>query len=148
MTTPGAVTPPPVATFGLPIPQRLQSLPMATNIPPHNLSEVIDGLIGLIETPDITIKQLMRHIPGPDFPTAGFIHGKEPIVQAYHEGKGIVQMRGKAFTETVKRTGKEQVIISEIPYMFVSFPAGLTVYWLVNNVLTIGQQYWINRSVK
>jgi len=90
---------------------------MATNIPPHNLSEIIDGLIGLIENPDITIKQLMRHIPGPDFPTAGFIHGKEPIVQAYHEGKGIVQMRGKAFTETVKRTGKEQVIISEIPYM-------------------------------
>jgi DNA gyrase subunit A len=90
---------------------------MATNIPPHNLSEVIDGLIGLIENPDITIKQLMRHIPGPDFPTAGFIHGKEPIVQAYHEGKGIVQMRGKAFTETVKRTGREQVIISEIPYM-------------------------------
>ena len=90
---------------------------MATNIPPHNLSEVIDGLIGLIANPDITIKQLMRHIPGPDFPTAGFIHGKEPIVQAYHEGKGIVQMRGKAFTETVKRTGREQVIISEIPYM-------------------------------
>jgi DNA gyrase subunit A len=90
---------------------------MATNIPPHNLSEVVDGLIGLIENPDITIKQLMRHIPGPDFPTAGFIHGKEPIVQAYHEGKGIVQMRGKAFTETVKRTGKEQIIISEIPYM-------------------------------
>jgi DNA gyrase subunit A len=90
---------------------------MATNVPPHNLSEVIDGLIGLIENPDITIKQLMRHIPGPDFPTAGFIHGKEPIVQAYHEGKGIVQMRGKAFTETVKRTGREQIIISEIPYM-------------------------------
>ncbi len=90
---------------------------MATNIPPHNLTEVVDGLIGLIENPDITIKQLMRHIPGPDFPTAGFIHGKEPIVQAYHEGKGIVQMRGKAFTETVKRTGREQVIISEIPYM-------------------------------
>src|SRR4030095_4936254 len=61
--------------------------------------------------------QLMRHIPGPDFPTAGFIHGKEPIVQAYHEGNGIVQMRGKPFTETVKRTGREQVIISEIPYM-------------------------------
>ena len=90
---------------------------MATNVPPHNLSEVIDGLIGLLENPDITIKQLMRHIPGPDFPTAGFIHGKEPIVQAYHEGKGIVQMRGKAFTETVKRTGREQIIISEIPYM-------------------------------
>src|SRR6266566_4990532 len=92
---------------------------MATNIPPHNLSEVIDGLVELIENPDITIRQLMQHIPGPDFPTAGFIHGKEPIVQAYHEGKGIVQMRGKAFTETVKRTGKEQVIISEIPYQVI-----------------------------
>ena len=90
---------------------------MATNIPPHNLSEVIDALITTVENPEITIKQLMRHIPGPDFPTGGFIHGREPIIQAYHEGKGIVQMRGKAFTETVKRTGKEQIIISEIPYM-------------------------------
>ncbi|HEX9788278.1 MAG TPA: DNA gyrase subunit A, partial [Candidatus Binatia bacterium] len=89
---------------------------MATNVPPHNLREVIDGLVALIENPDMTIKQLMQHIPGPDFPTAGFIHGREPIVQAYHEGKGIIQMRGKAFTETVKRTGKEQIIISEIPY--------------------------------
>ena len=90
---------------------------MATNIPPHNLTEVIDALIATVENPDITIKQLMRYIPGPDFPTGGFIHGKEPIVQAYHEGKGIVQMRGKAFTETVKRTGKEQIVVSEIPYM-------------------------------
>src|SRR6478672_2155486 len=90
---------------------------MATNIPPHNLSEVIGGLVALIENPDMTIKELMKHIPGPDFPTAGFIHGIEPIAQAYNEGKGIIQMRGKAFTETVKRTGKEQIIISEIPYM-------------------------------
>jgi len=90
---------------------------MATNVPPHNLTEVIDGLIALIETPEMTIKQLMKHIPGPDFPTAGFIHGTEPIVQAYNEGKGVIQMSGKAFTETVKRTGKEQIIISEIPYM-------------------------------
>jgi DNA gyrase subunit A len=89
---------------------------MATNVPPHNLGEVISGLVALIEDPDITIKQLMKHIPGPDFPTAGFIHGKEPIIQAYSDGKGIIQMRGKAFTETVKRTGKEQIIISEIPY--------------------------------
>jgi DNA gyrase subunit A len=90
---------------------------MATNIPPHNLSEVIDGLVALVENPEMTIQQLMKYIPGPDFPTAGFIHGKEPIIQAYKEGKGIIQMRGKAFTETVKRTGKEQIIISEIPYM-------------------------------
>ena len=90
---------------------------MATNIPPHNLREVVDALVALVETPEITIKQLMKHIPGPDFPTGGFIHGMEPIAQAYTEGKGIIQMRGKAFTETVKRTGKEQIVISEIPFM-------------------------------
>ena len=90
---------------------------MATNIPPHNLSEVIEGLVALVENPEMTIPNLMKYIPGPDFPTAGFIHGKEPIIQAYKEGKGIIQMRGKAFTETVKRTGKEQIVISEIPYM-------------------------------
>ncbi|MGZ8482540.1 MAG: DNA gyrase subunit A [Candidatus Binatia bacterium] len=89
---------------------------MATNIPPHNLSEVIDALVALVDNPEMTIKQLMRHIPGPDFPIGGFIHGREPIIRAYHEGKGIIQMRGKAFTETVKRTGKEQIIIGEIPY--------------------------------
>jgi len=90
---------------------------MATNIPPHNLGEVIDGLVAMVENPAITIPQLMKYIPGPDFPTGGFIHGKEPIVQAYTEGKGVIQMRGKAFTETVKRTGREQIIISEIPFM-------------------------------
>ncbi|MBI2208998.1 MAG: DNA gyrase subunit A [Deltaproteobacteria bacterium] len=90
---------------------------MATNIPPHNLGEVVDGLVAMVEKPDISVKELMKYIPGPDFPTAGFIHGKEAIVQAYAEGRGIIQMRGKAFTETVKRTGKEQIIISEIPYM-------------------------------
>jgi len=90
---------------------------MATNIPPHNLGEVVDGLVAMVEKPDISVKELMKYIPGPDFPTAGFIHGKEAIAQAYAEGRGIIQMRGKAFTETVKRTGKEQIIISEIPYM-------------------------------
>jgi DNA gyrase subunit A len=90
---------------------------MATNIPPHNVGEVVDALIALVENPAISIKELMKHIPGPDFPTAGFIHGRDPIVQAYTEGRGIIQMRGKAFTETVKRTGKEQIIISEIPFM-------------------------------
>ena len=90
---------------------------MATNIPPHNIGEIVDGLVAMVGNPEITIKELMKYIPGPDFPTAGFIHGKEPIVQAYSEGKGIIQMRGKAFTETLKRTGKEQIIISEIPFM-------------------------------
>ncbi len=90
---------------------------MATNIPPHNIGEIVDGLMALVENPALTIKELMKYIPGPDFPTAGFIHGKEPIVQAYSDGKGIIQMRGKAFTETLKRTGKEQIIINEIPFM-------------------------------
>jgi DNA gyrase subunit A len=90
---------------------------MATNIPPHNLGEVIDALVAMVARPEITIKELMHYIPGPDFPTGGFIHGKNPIVQAYEEGRGIIQMRGKVFTETVKRTGKEQIIISEIPFM-------------------------------
>ncbi len=90
---------------------------MATNIPPHNLGEVVDGLVAMVEKPDITVKELMKYIPGPDFPTGAFIHGREAIAQAYAEGRGIIQMRGKAFTETVKRTGKEQIIISEIPFM-------------------------------
>ncbi len=90
---------------------------MATNIPPHNLSEVIDGIIALVERPELTIDELMQYIPGPDFPTGGFIHGREGISQGYKTGRGSVQMRARVFTETVKRTGKEQIIISEIPYM-------------------------------
>jgi DNA gyrase subunit A len=90
---------------------------MATNIPPHNLGEVIDALVAMVARPDITIKELMDFIPGPDFPTGGYIHGKAGIVQAYEEGRGIVQMRGKVFTETVKRTGREQIVVGEIPFM-------------------------------
>ena len=90
---------------------------MATNIPPHNLGEVIDGLIALVERPELTIDQLMEHIPGPDFPTGGFIQGREGIVQGYKTGRGSVPIRARVSTETVKRTGREQVIISEIPYM-------------------------------
>ena len=90
---------------------------MATNIPPHNLGEVIDGLIALVERPELTIDQLMEHIPGPDFPTGGFIQGREGIVQGYKTGRGSVPIRARVSTETVKRTGREQVIVSEIPYM-------------------------------
>jgi len=90
---------------------------MATNIPPHNLGEVVDGLVAMVEKPDITVDELMKYIPGPDFPTGGFIYGKGTIRQAYREGRGTIQMRAKLFTETVKRTGKEQIIIREIPYL-------------------------------
>ena len=90
---------------------------MATNIPPHNLGEVIDGLVALVERPELTIDQLMEYIPGPDFPTGGFIRGREGIIQGYKTGRGSVPIRARVSTETVKRTGREQVIISEIPYM-------------------------------
>ncbi len=89
---------------------------MATNIPPHNLSEIVDALVALIALPDITIDELMQHVPGPDFPTAGFIHGRTAIRDAYHTGKGILQLRARAGTETDKRTGRTSIIVKEIPY--------------------------------
>ncbi len=90
---------------------------MATNIPPHNLGEVVDGLVAMVENPEISVDELMTFIPGPDFPTGGFIYGRETIRQAYREGRGTLQMRAKLFTETMKRTGKEQIIIREIPFL-------------------------------
>jgi DNA gyrase subunit A len=89
---------------------------MATNIPPHNLGEVIDGLTALIENPEIELKELMKLIKGPDFPTGGYIHGKTGIKEAYETGKGLIQMRGKVMVETHPRTGKTSLIITEIPY--------------------------------
>jgi DNA gyrase subunit A len=90
---------------------------MATNIPPHNLGEIIDGLIALIANPQLSIAELMQFIPGPDFPTAGFIHGKTAIREAYHTGRGILRLRARATTEeTDKRTNRESIIVKEIPY--------------------------------
>jgi len=89
---------------------------MATNIPPHNLGEVIEGLVAVIENPELELKELMKFIKGPDFPTGGYIHGKAGIKEAYETGKGLVQMRGKVMIETHPRTGKTNIIITEIPY--------------------------------
>ncbi len=89
---------------------------MATNIPPHNLSEVIDATVELIKHPDATLGQLMRKLPGPDFPTAGFIHGAEGIRDAYKTGRGSVQMRAKAMIEKAARGDKESIVVTEIPY--------------------------------
>ncbi len=89
---------------------------MATNIPPHNLSEVIDGIIALIGNPYLTFEELIRIIPGPDFPTGGFIYGREGIIQGYKTGRGIVQMRARAFVETHKKTERQSIIVTEIPY--------------------------------
>ncbi|HEX6177433.1 MAG TPA: DNA gyrase subunit A, partial [Thermoanaerobaculia bacterium] len=90
---------------------------MATNIPPHNLSEVIDACLMMIENPRATWQELMTALPGPDFPTGGFIHGLDGIRQAYREGRGIIQVRGRAGFETTKKGDKQQIVITEIPYM-------------------------------
>ncbi|MBE0503470.1 MAG: DNA gyrase subunit A [Desulfuromonadales bacterium] len=89
---------------------------MATNIPPHNLNEVIDGIIAYIANPLISVEELIAIIPGPDFPTGGFIYGREGIVQGYRTGRGIVQMRARAFVETQKKNERQSIVVTEIPY--------------------------------
>ncbi|HQO73713.1 MAG TPA: DNA gyrase subunit A, partial [Candidatus Marinimicrobia bacterium] len=88
---------------------------MATNIPPHNLTEVCNAAIYVIDHPEATVDELMQFIPGPDFPTGAFILGKSEIKRAYETGKGVIKMRAQAFVENSK-TGKESIIITEIPY--------------------------------
>lgn len=88
---------------------------MATNIPPHNLGEVIDGTLHLLDNPSATVADLMKFIPGPDFPTAGIIHGINPIRELYTTGHGVIKVRAKAeIVET--KSGGEQIIVTEIPY--------------------------------
>ncbi|MGB2102161.1 MAG: DNA gyrase subunit A [Porticoccaceae bacterium] len=89
---------------------------MATNIPPHNLSEVIKGCLAIIENSDITVDELMEYIPGPDFPTGAIINGKAGIIQAYRTGRGRIYQRAKADIEVDEKTKRETIIISEIPY--------------------------------
>jgi len=88
---------------------------MATNIPPHNLGEVVDAVIAQLENPEITIDGLMQILPGPDFPTAGYIHGRQGILDAYRTGRGLIQVRAKAFVEKA-RAGRENIIVTELPY--------------------------------
>ena len=90
---------------------------MATNIPPHNLGEVIDACLMVIENPHASVKELMAVMPGPDFPTAGFIFGVEGIYEAYNTGRGIIQVRARAAIETQKKSEREQIVVTEIPYM-------------------------------
>ena len=88
---------------------------MATNIPPHNLTEIVNGCIALIDEPSLDVDQLMEHIPGPDFPTAALISGRKGIVDAYRTGRGKIYMRARAEIET-EDNGKETIIVTEIPY--------------------------------
>ncbi|QQR76081.1 MAG: DNA gyrase subunit A [Holophagales bacterium] len=89
---------------------------MATNIPPHNLTEVCDGLMLLIDNPDVALPELMKAIPGPDFPTSGFIHGLDGIRQAYATGRGIIQVRARAGVETQRRGERQSIVVTELPY--------------------------------
>ena len=88
---------------------------MATSIPPHNLGEIIDGTLALIENKDIKIKELMKHIPGPDFPTGGVIIGKDIIKQGYNNGRGSFKIRGEVSVESLKN-GRDRLVITSIPY--------------------------------
>ncbi len=90
---------------------------MATNMPPHNLTEIIDALILISEKPDATTAELLAIVPGPDFPTGGFIHGTKGIKDAYSTGRGIIQVRARAAIEKNPRTNRQSIVITEIPYM-------------------------------
>jgi len=90
---------------------------MATNMPPHNITEIIDALIHVINKPDATAKDLMKLVPGPDFPTGGFINGRKGIKDAYETGRGVLQLRAKASIEKNPRTNRQAIVITEIPYM-------------------------------
>lgn len=91
---------------------------MATKIPPHNLGEIVDALIALLNDPQISIDDLIKIVPGPDFPTAGFIYGREEIHRAYREGRGVIQMRAKAVVDEIGRGDRVRnaVVVTEIPY--------------------------------
>lgn len=91
---------------------------MATHIPPHNLGEVISAVIAMIEKPNISLAELMQHIPGPDFPTGGLIYGRASIAEAYASGKGVLQIRAKTSFETIKHKSREgeSIIVHEIPF--------------------------------
>ncbi|MCP9455892.1 MAG: DNA gyrase subunit A, partial [Nitrospira sp.] len=88
----------------------------STNIPTHNLGEVIDGLLLLLDRPEATIAELMTKIPGPDFPTAGFIYGADGIKEAYETGRGLIKIRAKVVVETDPRTERDRLIVTEIPF--------------------------------
>ncbi|MDH4612033.1 DNA gyrase subunit A [Pseudomonas sp. BN102] len=90
---------------------------MATNIPPHNLGEVIDGCLALMDNPELTVDDLMKYIPGPDFPTAGIINGRAGIIEAYRTGRGRIYMRARAEVEDIDKVGgRQQIVITELPY--------------------------------
>jgi DNA gyrase subunit A len=89
---------------------------MATNIPPHNLSEIVDAIIAIIDNPQVTWKELMQYVPGPDFPTGGIIYGTSGIKEAYRNGRGIIRIRARVIVEKDNHTQRETIVVNELPY--------------------------------
>ena len=120
---------------------------MATNIMPHNLTEVINGCIAYIDNKEITIDELMHHVKAPDFPTGGIIFGIEGIKQGFMTGRGRVVLRGKVAVETMKN-GKEQIVITEVPYQVSRDALAEKIGYLVNNKIIDGITHVANESNK
>jgi len=118
---------------------------MATNIMPHNLSEVIDGCVAYVDNKDITVDELMQHVKAPDFPTGGIIYGMEGVRAAMHTGRGRVVVRGRVRVET-KPSGREQIIISEVPYQVNRDSLTNRIGELVNNKIIEGIAHVNNES--
>lgn len=106
---------------------------MATNIPPHNLIEVVKGVIAYIDNNDISINELIKIIPGPDFPTQAMIHGRQGIRQAYETGRGHIMLRAKSVIEQAKKDGRESIVITEIPYQVNKARLIETIVELIND---------------
>jgi DNA gyrase subunit A len=120
---------------------------MATNMMPHNLSEVIDGCVAYIDNNEITIDELMKFVKAPDFPTGGIIYGIDGIKAGMHTGRGRVVLRGKVTVETMK-SGKEQIIITEVPYQVSRDALAEKIGYLVNNKIIEGVTHIANESNK
>src|ERR1700744_2596717 len=120
---------------------------MATNMMPHNLTEVIDGCIAYIENKEITIDELMKFVKAPDFPTGGIIYGIEGIKQGMHTGRGRGVLRGKVNVETAKN-GKETIVINEVPYQVSRDALAEKIGYLVNNKIIEGITHVANESSK
>jgi DNA gyrase subunit A len=114
---------------------------MATNIPPHNLSEVIEALKAVIDNADISINELIKIIPGPDFPTGGIIYGNESIREAYHTGRGAIRMRARIAVEKDKRTQRETLVITELPYQVNKAKLIENIAALIRDKVINGVQY-------
>jgi len=114
---------------------------MATNIPPHNLSEVIDGIKAMIDNPEITFEELLTLIPGPDFPTGGIIYGTKGIYDAYKTGRGIIRMRARVMVEKDKRTQRETIIVTQLPYQVNKAKLIAMIAGLIRNKQIEGVRY-------